>query len=90
PQGLPTRRKCKIKSRTMSLEREYFELQKVMRLIPRFEKCAHSDVIRAAVFHLAEKSPEEIVDIMALNEAISAADVTMRTDEIKRELMKKS
>ncbi|HGT0839247.1 TPA: hypothetical protein ACMVU6_005783, partial [Klebsiella pneumoniae] len=54
------------------------------------EKFTRSDVIRAAIFHLAEKSPQEIEDIVKMNEAITAADVTMRTDEIKRELMKKS
>jgi hypothetical protein len=48
-----------------------------------------SVLITAAVIHLAEKSPQEIEDIVKLNEAITAADVTMRTDEIKRELMKK-
>ena len=89
PQGRPTRGKEKIKSRTMSLEDEYFELLEMMKFIPRFEKFTRSDVIRAAIFHLAEKSPQEIEDIVKLNEAITAADVTMRTDEIKRELMKK-
>ncbi len=90
PQGRPTRGKEKIKSRTMSLEDEYFELLEMMKFIPRFEKFTRSDVIRAAIFHLAEKSPQEIEDIVKMNEAITAADVTMRTDEIKRELMKKS
>lgn len=89
PQGRPTRGKEKIKSRTMSLEDEYFELLEMMKFIPRFEKFTRSDVIRAAIFHLAEKTPQEIEDIVKLNEAITAADVTMRTDEIKRELMKK-
>lgn len=89
PQGRPTRGKEKIKSRTMSLEDEYFELLEMMKFIPRFEKFTRSDVIRAAIFHLAEKSPQEIEDIVKMNEAITAADVTMRTDEIKRELMKK-
>ncbi|AYR58337.1 hypothetical protein DKA26_15205 [Salmonella enterica subsp. enterica serovar Typhi] len=89
PQGRPTRGKEKIKSRTMSLEDEYFDLLEMMKFIPRFEKFTRSDVIRAAIFHLAEKSPQEIEDIVKLNEAITAADVTMRTDEIKRELMKK-
>lgn len=89
PQGRPTRGKEKIKSRTMSLEDEYFELLEMMKFIPRFEKFTRSDVIRAAIFHLAEKSPQEIEDIVKLNEAITAADVTMRTDEIKRELMTK-
>lgn len=84
PQGRPTRGKEKIKSRTMSLEDEYFELLEMMKFIPRFEKFTRSDVIRAAIFHLAEKSPQEIEDIVKLNEAITAADVTMRTDEIKR------
>lgn len=88
PQGRPTRGKEKIKSRTMSLEDEYFELLEMMKFILA-SKFTRSDVIRAAIFHLAEKSPQEIEDIVKMNEAITAADVTMRTDEIKRELMKK-
>ena len=73
----------------MSLEDEYFDLLEMMKFIPRFEKFTRSDVIRAAIFPLAEKSLQEIEDIVKLNEALTAADVTMRTDEIKRELMTK-
>ncbi|EOC0083351.1 hypothetical protein [Cronobacter sp. JZ38] len=91
PQGRPTRGKSKIQSRTMSMEDEYIELIDMLAVIPRFDKFTRSDVIRAAIFQLSEKSPAEIEEAIKLNiEAVNASDVSFRTEEIKRKLMGKS
>ena len=91
PQGRPTRGKSKIQSRTMSMEDEYIELIYMLAVIPRFDKFTRSDVIRAAIFQLSEKSPAEIEEAIKLNiEAVNASDVSFRTEEIKRKLMGKN
>ncbi|HDC4314673.1 hypothetical protein NOX27_24080 [Enterobacter kobei] len=90
PQGRPTRGKSKIQSRTMSMEDEYIELIDMLAVIPRFDKFTRSDVIRAAIFQLSEKTPAEIEEAIKLNiEAVNASDVSFRTEEIKRKLMGK-
>lgn len=89
PQGRPTRGKNKIQSRTMSMEDEYVEMIDMLGAIPRFEKFNRSDVIRAAIFELASRDPHEIEEIMRANESVSASDVSLRTEEIKRQLMGK-
>ena len=91
PQGRPTRGKSKIQSRTMSMEDEYIELIDMLAVIPRFDKFTRSDVIRAAIFQLSEKTPAEIEEAIKLNiEAVNASDVSFRTEEIKRKLLGKS
>lgn len=90
PQGRPTRGKSKIQSRTMSMEDEYIELIYMLAVIYRLDKFTHSDVLRAAIFQLSEKSPAEIEEAIKLNiEAVNASDVSSRTEEIKRKIMGK-
>lgn len=71
----------------MPMGDEYIDM---LGVIPRFEKFNRSDVIRAAIFNLASKDPQEIEEIIRLNEAVTSSDVSLRTEEVKRQLMGKN
>ncbi|HFP9309458.1 TPA: hypothetical protein ACJI3N_005205 [Raoultella planticola] len=86
PQGKPRRGKSTIKSRSLSIEDEFMELIDVMTNADRWERSTRSDIIRAAIIHLASVEESKLAETIKTLKATSSVEASQRAEILRRKL----